>query len=219
MAKARRTKGKENAARARAPRLRMEPADAAHWPDLCALFGDKGACGGCWCMTMRLDSRTYEADKGAGNRQRLRRRVAEPPPPGLLGYRGDEVVAWISLGPREEFARLRNSRVLAPVDDQPVWSVVCMVVRKDLRRRGLSRQLLEAAAAFARRHGARILEGYPQDPRKAAMPDVFAWTGLASAFARAGFTEVLRRSPGRPIFRRALRPPPGGLQAGPSGRR
>jgi len=33
------------------------------------------------------------------------------------------------------------------------------------------------------------------------MPDVFAWTGFASAFKKAGFKEVIRRSETRPIMR------------------
>ena len=49
--------------------------------------------------------------------------------------------------------------------------------------------------------GARIVEGYPVEPRRGSMPDAFAWTGTASAFRRAGFVEVLRRSATRPIMR------------------
>jgi GNAT superfamily N-acetyltransferase len=171
------------------PPLRVVPATAAVWGDLCALFGAKGACGGCWCQTMRLPTRDYEAGKGAKNRERLRRAVVAGPPPGLLGYLGDDVVGWISLGPREQFAKLATSRVLAPVDARPVWSIVCLVVAKAHRRRGLSSRLLRAAADWA------------QEPKQDPMPDVFAWTGIAAAFRKAGFVEVARRSPTRPIFR------------------
>lgn len=196
--------------RASSPTLRFEPATAANWSDLCALFGANGACGGCWCMTMRLRARDYEAQKGAANRAALQRRVASGHPPGLLGYLGDTAVAWISLGPRDEFERLRTSRVLAPVDELPVWSIVCMFVRRDLRGCGVSTQLVRAAAAHARRAGARILEGYPHEPSTPTrMPDVFAWTGLATSFRRAGFVEVARRSATRPIFRLALGAPDG----------
>lgn len=184
--------------------LRVVPATAANWDDLCALFGARGACGGCWCMTMRLSAAEFAAGKGDGNRRRLHALCAAAEPPGLLGYVGDAAVAWISLGPRPSFAKLATSRVLAPVDGEDVWSIVCMFVRSDHRRQGRSVELLRAAAAHARRRGARVLEGYPQAPRQAAMPPVFAWTGLASAFVAAGFTEVARRSPTRPIFRLVL---------------
>jgi len=86
-----------------------------------------------------------------------------------------------------------------------VWSVVCFFVAKHFRRRGLTTKLLDAAAAYARKHGARIIEGYPVDPKPGTRSvDVFVWTGLASAFRNAGFEEVQRRSPTRPIMRRVL---------------
>ena len=43
--------------------------------------------------------------------------------------------------------------------------------------------------------------GIGDDKKKDPMPDVFAWTGMASAFRKAGFREVARRSAGRPIMR------------------
>jgi hypothetical protein len=54
---------------------------------------------------------------------------------------------------------------------------------------------------LARKEGAKIIEGYPVEARKGKMPDVFAYTGLPSAFRQAGFVEVLRRSRTRPIMR------------------
>jgi GNAT superfamily N-acetyltransferase len=93
--------------------------------------------------------------------------------------------------------------VLAPIDDQPVWSVSCLFVLKPFRRRGLSVQLLRAAAEYARTQGARIVEGFPVEPPK-SLPDVFVWTGLASACRQAGFVEAARRSNQRPVMRRTL---------------
>jgi GNAT superfamily N-acetyltransferase len=178
------------------------PLTKRRWPDFERLFGPRGACGGCWCMTPRLLRRDYEAGKGEKNRRAMMRLVTRGPPPGLLAYRDGEPVAWIAVAPRAEFVALANSRVLAPVDAQPVWSIVCLFLRKDARRQGLSARLIRAAADFAFARGARIVEGYPQDPAKDDMPDVFAWTGIASAFRKAGFREVARRSPTRPIVRR-----------------
>ncbi len=187
---------------AKRPRIEVRALRASDWPALEALFGARGACGGCWCMTPRLPLREFEARKGEKNRRAMKRLVERGPPPGLLAYRGREAVAWIALGPREEFRRLATSRILAPVDDEPVWSIVCLFLRKDVRRQGISAQLLRAATAFARKRGATIVEGYPQIPRQSDVPAVFAWTGFASSFAKAGFREVARRSPTRPIMRR-----------------
>lgn len=187
--------------------LSFEPVTKARFADLERLFGERGACGGCWCMTPRLTRREYEERKGERNRRALASLVARGPPPGLLAYRGGEPVAWVAVGPRSEYRLLAGSRVLAPVDEEPVWSIVCLFLRKDVRRTGLSSQLVRAAAEFAASRGARIVEGYPQIPRKGAMPDVFAWTGLASSFEKAGFHEVARRSPTRPIMRWTKRAP------------
>jgi GNAT superfamily N-acetyltransferase len=186
-------------------KLDVRPLTPARWPDLCALFGAKGACAGCWCMWARLPRAQYERGKGAGNKRRLQALVRSGDPPGLLGYHAGEPVAWCSIAPREQFARLESSRVMKPVDERPVWSIVCLMVRKDLRGRGLSRAMIEGALSWARKNGATIVEAYPTDTRGKRTADVFAWMGLASAYTRTGFVEVARRSRARPILRRMLR--------------
>jgi GNAT superfamily N-acetyltransferase len=105
------------------------------------------------------------------------------------------------VAPRKAYPALERSRVLKPVDDQPVWSVTCFYIPRALRRSGLTTILLRAAVEYAGKRGARIVEGYPIDPQSGNMPDAFAWTGLVSAFRKAGFKEVARRSAGRPVMR------------------
>ncbi len=177
------------------------------WEDFVSLFGERGACGGCWCMWWRLPRRQFEAQKGDGNREAMRGLVADGVVPGLLAYHEDEAVGWCSVGPRGDFPALARSRILKPVDDLSVWSVVCFFVAKSHRGRGLTTRLLLAAAGYARESGARILEGYPVEPRKSPSPAPFLYTGIASAFLRAGFSEVARRSETRPIMRLALEEP------------
>lgn len=188
-----------------ARKLEVYPATADRWADLTALFGERGACAGCWCMWPRLQAAEFKRGSGDNNRRALQRLVRANERPGLLAYAGDEAVGWIALAPRADYPRLEKSRVLAPVDDQPVWSVTCFFIRRDWRGRGLATRLLKEAAKFAAANGARILEGYPTDASKRA-PDAFVWTGIASTFERAGFSEVARRSASRPIMRKALRP-------------
>ncbi len=172
----------------------------ARWPDLERLFGAKGACAGCWCMYWRLHHKGYVSGKGVGNKRRLKRLVAERVP-GLIGYVGGEPAGWCCVAPREEFVRLETSRILKPLDDAPVWSVVCFFIAREHRRSGLSVGLLRGAIDYARRCGAQIVEGYPVDADGRSVPAAFAWTGTRRAFEKAGFKECARRSPTRPIMR------------------
>lgn len=180
------------------------PLTPDRWADLEALFGPRGASGGCWCMWWRLKRSEFDAQKGDGNRAAFRAVVENGLPPGVLAYAGDQPVGWCAIAPRDEYPALERSRILKRVDDQPIWSVTCFFIAKGWRRRGLAGRLLAAAVAFAGEHGARIVEGYPVEPRNDDMPAVFAWTGMASTFRRAGFVEVARRSETRPIMRLTL---------------
>lgn len=182
----------------------VQPLTAERWDDLVALFGPRGACGGCWCMTPRLTRAEYERGKGDGNRRALEALVDAGAVPGLLAYAGGRPVGWCALGPRADFSTLARSRILKPVDDRPVWSIVCHFVAKDWRRRGVLRALIEGAVAWAAGHGAEIVEAYPVEPKKDEVPPVFAYTGIASAYRKAGFREVARRSETRPIMRRRV---------------
>ena len=187
-------------------RFHWHPATADRWADLAALFGERGACGGCWCMFWRLPRKDFEAGKGDPNRRALQRLVRQGEEPGLLGYLGQEPVAWCAAAPRSAYVQLERSRVLKPVDDAPVWSISCLFVKRAFRRRGISFKMLRAAVEFAAARGATIVEGYPVEPTTDRAPDAFVWTGLLAAYLAAGFTEVARRSPTRPIMRRSCRP-------------
>ena len=204
-APARRVAGSRAATSRRAgARFSVAPATAERWSDLERLFGGRGACAGCWCQWPRIRGKAFKDGAGAVNKRRLRKLVESGPPPGLLGYLGDEPVAWVAIAPRADYERLAHSRTLAPVDDLPVWSVPCFFVAKPHRGRGLTVRMLRAATRHAAENGARILEGYPVDPGQRTA-DTFAWWGLTSAFAAAGFREVARRTQGHPVVRKTLR--------------
>ena len=191
-------------ARAASKSTRIVPVTAGRWPDLEQLFGEKGACAGCWCMWMRLPTAEFRRGKGAGNRSALRALVAKRPP-GLIAYVGGEPAGWVAVAPRAEYVRLDNSRVLAPVEGERVWAAPCFYIHRAHRGSGLTAMLLEAAAAYAKKQGARAIEGYPNVNRAERQPAAFVWSGFESTFKRAGFSEIARRSPTRPILRKALR--------------
>ena len=158
-------------------------------------------------MFQRLPRAAYGRGQGEPNKRALRAIVRRGDVPGILAYAGDVPVGWCAVEPRSTYATLERSRVLAPVDEKPVWSVPCFFIARGWRRKGLTTKLLRAAADHAASRGASILEGYPIAPRAggAKMADAFAWTGFVGSFERAGFREVARRSPTRPIMRKALR--------------
>ena len=186
--------------------LKMFPATPSRWADIETLFGERGACGGCWCMFWRKSRKQYEGDKGSKNKQAFKQIVSQGLKPGIIAYLDKEPVGWCAVAPRNNYVALERSRILKPVDDQPVWSVSCLFVRRDFRRQGVASKLLSAAVEFAGRQGAKIVEGYPVEPSSNSMPDPFLWHGVPSAFKAAGFKEVLRRSKSRPIMRYELTP-------------
>lgn len=182
------------------------PATPERWPDVEAIFGAKGCsvARGCWCMHYRRSgsapSLSSVANRSKTYRAGLKALVDTGKPPGLVAYRGDVPVGWVSLAPREEFARLRRSPVMKPVDDRPVWSIICFVVPAEHRGQGVARALLRGAIAYAREHGATVVEAYPVDKRGPSKDDAL-WFGAKSMYDHAGFKEVARRKPTRPVVR------------------
>jgi len=175
------------------------------WKDLENLFGERGACGGCWCMWWRLSRSQFNKQKGEGNRKAMKKIVDSGEIPGILAYADGAPIGWCSIAPRERFTLLERSRILKRIDDKPVWSVVCFFVARPFRRNGVCVKLLKTAVEYSKKKGAKILEGYPIEPKKKKIPDLFAYHGMASAFRQAGVVEVLRRSETRPIMRYLIR--------------
>ncbi|MGD8252600.1 MAG: hypothetical protein PVF20_09810, partial [Desulfobacterales bacterium] len=133
--------------------LSYSPLTPACWVDFVSLFGDRGACGGCWCMLWRLDRRRFESQKGEGNRRAMKAIVDSGEIPGILAYRGGRAVGWCAVSPRKTYSALSRSRILRPVDDREVWSIACLFIEKSHRNKGVSVDLLSAGAAFAASRG------------------------------------------------------------------
>ena len=187
-------------------KLDVQPLTADRWLDLVELFGRPGAAipRNCSCMYYRRSGTGAGRAQAATNRRRMKGLVDRGTIPGLIAYDDGRPVGWISLGPREEYEKLARSPVMKPVDDRPVWSIVCFFVDSKARGRGVSEALLRAAIDHARSHGATILEGYPVDKPDRSQSD-FLWFGAKRIFDRAGFREVARRTPTRPVVRKRLR--------------
>jgi GNAT superfamily N-acetyltransferase len=185
--------------------LDFQPATAERWPDLVELFGETGACGGCWCMYWRQTASEFEKQKGAGNKRAMKRLLLAGEFPGIIAYDGDKPIGWCSVAPRERFPRLVRSRTLKPIDDKPVWSIVCLFIAREYRKNGLSSRLIEAAVKFVKSQGGKLVEGYPVVPKRAKWADAFLYTGVPSSFRRAGFRQVAEPSASRLIVRRVIR--------------
>lgn len=192
-------------------KLTFKPLTPKTWKDFETLFGERGACGGCWCMSWRITHKDFEKKKGTGNKRTMKNLTTKKEQIGLIGYVGKNPVGWCAFAPREKYIRLENSKVLDRIDDEPVWSISCFFINKEFRRKGISTEMLKGVIEFCRKLNeaksrsagkkVKVLEGYPTVPYSENIPAAFAWTGIPSAFIYAGFVEAARRSKTRPIMR------------------
>jgi GNAT superfamily N-acetyltransferase len=184
--------------------LAVRPLTPETWDDFVTVMGRNGGDAGCWCLYNKQTSREFTASKGDQNRATMKALVDSGEIPGLIGYLDGEPIGWVAVQPRDVYGRLGRSRVAKPLDERPAWAVTCFVIPKSRRGTGVATALLEAATRYAAEQGARLLEGYPVEPRQDRMPDFWAWMGFPSMFNRAGFEEVARRTETRPFMRKEL---------------
>ena len=177
------------------------------WPHLVDLFGPNGAVAGCWCTWFLQATSRITRENSEANRDLLHERVRAGSPVGLLAMAGGRAVGWVAVAPRPLYPRLAAAKITRPVDLgenlADVWSVTCFYVRKGMRRQGVAGELLAGAVDFARRNGARAVEGYPvvvADGTKVGSGELYH--GTLSGFLAAGFELVDRRSPKRALVRR-----------------
>jgi len=182
--------------------LTFEPLNKGNWAKFVQLFGEKGACGNCWCMYYRLSKADYHEGKAdGGNKDAMHDIVMENKPTGILGFYEGQPIAWCAFAPREHFTKLEKSRVHKRIDNNPVWSIPCFFIDKNFRHHGITVELLKGVIRHAKETGIKIIEAYPTIPTTESLPDSFAWIGLYKSFERAGFEIVDRTSKNRPMVR------------------
>jgi GNAT superfamily N-acetyltransferase len=188
----------------------VAPASPDRWADMEAVFGTRGDPARCWCQWFYAGAQVGPLAAAAANREALRAQVEQGRLPGVLAYRDGEPVGWCAVAPRPTYTRLPRSEVLRgmPRDelaDPAVWSVTCFVVRVGHRRGGVATALLDGAVRLAQESGARVVEGYPVDvAAKARTSSAELYHGPLSTFLAAGFREVARPRPARPVVRLEL---------------
>jgi GNAT superfamily N-acetyltransferase len=172
-----------------ADKVRCVELEPRLWPTLEALFGDNGACGGCWCMWWRVErgGPEWQRMKGSSARRAFHRLVTRGQARGVLAFAGDEPVGWCALGPRADFPRTERVRGVAGATTDGVWAVNCFYVARAWRGKGVAGALLDAAMRACKRHGAREIEGYPY---RGTHPGSQAWTGRLALFEARGFDQV-----------------------------
>ena len=189
--------------------LEIHPVTPDRVEDFAAVANPNRRASHCWCLSHRLTAAEIE-ELGAGSRERAFRALCgREHPPGVLGYADGEPVGWCSIGPRAENTRLTRSKLIRPIDDVAVWSIICLVIRGGYRKRGHTTPLIEGAVRYAAAHGAPAVESYPVDPANGRMDTTMAFVGTRSMFERAGFdvvgtTDALASKLPRLIMRRTL---------------
>jgi predicted GNAT family acetyltransferase len=191
------------------PKPKIVPLTADRWDDLIDLFGpERGACGGCWCMSPRV-SRAEFNDMGKAQRKAAFGKLARTgPPPGLLAYEGDTAIGWVAIGPRASVARFNATNVSHAPEDDPlvierVWAITCFYTQSTHRKSGLMAVLAKAALGHAKKNRALAVDVCPIEPdRPLTWGD--GYQGIPSVFRALGFEEIARRSPRRPLMRKAL---------------
>jgi GNAT superfamily N-acetyltransferase len=182
--------------------LTFEPVTKSNWQKFVTLFGERGACGNCWCMWPRLPGKEFTAGKvNDGNKNAMKKVVWRGEPVGIIALHNHQPLAWCAFAPREKFLKIENSRVHKRIDDKPVWSIPCFFVSKKFRRKGVSAEMLKAIIQYAKKNKIDIIEAYPTIPTKETLPDAFAWIGLYKTFEKAGFKIVDRTSNSSPTVR------------------
>jgi GNAT superfamily N-acetyltransferase len=171
------------------------------WHAFETLFGENGACGGCWCMYWQLKHSDFYAQHGEGTHEMMRQRVEQGAIPGLLAFSGDKAIGWVAVEPRSAYPVLARSRTLAPVDDLPVWSITCFFIDRHYRKQGLNAWLIKQAVNYAFAQGAPAVESYPSLFKGGKTSDTFYYTGKETTFEKLGFKEVAHPSTSRAIMR------------------
>lgn len=190
--------------------LAIHPLTADRWDDFVALFETDSICRMCWCVHHRLPAHVRRESDPKSRRTAMGKIVKKGPPPGLLAYRHGEAVGWLAIAPRPATPDWNIGRKASAAElpehgeDESIWAATCFFIRKDARGLGISAELLEAGTAWAKTHGARMIDACPmehEDRRSTAG----LFVGPKRVFDRAGFTTVIARKPGRPLMRKELK--------------
>ena len=170
--------------------MEIHPLTPDRWNDFEALFGERGAYGGCWCMWWRTTRKEFEACQGEKNRLAMKALVDGGAVPGLIGYCEGNPAAWCALGPRDDFPSINRSRVLKKLDDTPVWSLPCLFVGKEFRGRGLVEEMIRGAMKYVGSQGGQVIEAYPDGAAQRQVAARIQFHGFSRCFCPSRICRV-----------------------------
>ena len=185
--------------------IKSEPLTKNNWHLFEELMGEKGGCGGCWCMLFRVPYKQFLSNKYEGNKDMMREIVLGNGPTGLIAMYQKKAVGWVAFAPREDYIKIENARTLKRIDDKPVWSITCFFIKKEFRRIGVSSMMVRAVIDYANKNNIETLEAYPVIPYADKTPPPFLWVGILSAFISNGFKVVQQNGKSKMIVRRETR--------------
>lgn len=179
------------------------------WEDIQHALSGGGDGRSCQCVWPVLTNKEWDTTDLDQRTALFQQEVASDRPPGIVAYVDGEAAGWIRIGPRPAQRRLARTRNIVatthePLEDDGVWAASCFVVRKEHRGQGLNATLLDAAIAFARESGARVIEGYPIDTSQTNVRVNDLFHGALSTFLAAGFTKIDGPKPERPLVSLAV---------------
>ena len=166
--------------------------DNKRWDDIEQLFGPQGAYWGCWCTYFLLSHNKFNSSKPAERKEIFKMKIQTSEYPlGIIAYKDNIPAGWLAINPKSTYEKLMKSRVIKPIDDKPVWSIVCFFIQKEFRGQGISRKLLEYAEEYAQNCGASIIESYPINCKKGEkISEDSAFVGLSTLFEDQGFQKA-----------------------------
>lgn len=193
--------------------ISIVPANEASWEDLDLVLGTARCHSArCYCQRFKIPNSKWKQVDDDERAFLLRTQTdCENPESGntsgLVAYFDKEPVGWCAVEPRTAYKKLKTSRVPwagrnEDKNDDGVWAITCFFIRTGFRRRGITYELTRAAVEFARRQGAKAIEGYPM----ITIPgQEIAWgelhVGSRNAFLAAGFHEETRPTERRVVMR------------------
>lgn len=120
---------------------------------------------------------------------------------------GGDVVGWMKVAPAFAIRKLYDQRLYRHLpcfegERDGVFTIGCLLVHPDWRRKGVARALIEGAVRLAPSFGARVLEAFPRHVPEGTH-DSELWLGPANVYLENGFRVVHEIGP-YPVLRRDL---------------